>query len=228
MANTVPVKAVHNLDINQQFRSSYQLQERYSTKLDVEAMNIGIQPLIQQGFSDKKAREVYAHPHVLKVFEEQFNLWNGEKCFRKIGSTVTTLFDPTKDGAIDDIFWPAISYTFNHISLAVKGQLCGTYTQIHYGEKEEIQPYNLYSLWCKHKIEGPYWDPQGNLVAVSVRPAGVTTVIPPFPSFLWGPALATALIASQTPVVFKMLNLKQTFTVIQADGTLTVYDVVDA
>ena len=221
-----PVKAIHNLDINQEFRSSYQLQERYSTKLDIEAMNTGIQPLIQQGFSAKKAREVYAHPHVLKIFEEQFNLRNGENFFRSLGGKVTTSFDPTKKGPINDIFVPILSYTVDHLQQGIAGKIGVTYTQIHYDDIHSVKPHNLFAELHKHSMSGPYldtlyWAVQG------ARTCGITTVIPPFPGLIWATGMRWAFETAKNPMCFKMLKLEQTVTIIQPDGTLTVYDVTD-
>ncbi len=219
-----PTSATHISDPHQEFRTDYELKPRLSIKLDLEEMNRGIQPLIQKGFTEQRAREVYAHPIVIKIFEEHFEMWNGEKAFRSLGSFVSTEFDPKKRGRIDDIFMPILQYDVSFIMQVALGQLLGGYTEIHWETKENIRPCNLFHQFHQHSFYSS--NKRGKLTFESERPCGETYLTPPFPGLLWNLGMVQAVNLVKNHNFFKVMKAFQTYTLIEPDGSLTIYEVV--
>ena len=202
-------------------QTHYQLKQLYQKKLDLEKLQEEAEALVSQGFPVKRAREICVHKQIEKVFAKKFEskLLPAGKILEQIGGTCATEFYKTNEGVMDDIF------TTSDIDWLQKGNAPIIYNETHYVEDEEtIHPLHLKGLKDRYTFTFPYFDIWTASVKSEVkRPCGAVQV-----------SLAASWLAQVMQLQFSLtsrltdLRIGHTLTVLQADGMLTLFDVLKA
>ncbi|WP_165380268.1 hypothetical protein [Candidatus Finniella inopinata] len=200
-------------------QNTYSLKSLSEGKVDLDHFQVETKSLIEQGFPEKRAKEIYAHEQIKKIFRKKFRLVSAGNFFEKIGGACEVEFHKTDAGILDDIF------TSSDLEWIQRGNSPLVYNEVHFVETEKtIAPFDLENLEGKDQYN--YTLPSlnvktGSLDAQIHRPCGILKAS-------LSPLHLTAALGFQTALKTRLekMRIGHTLTILKPDGTLTLFDVI--
>ena len=191
----------------------------HQEKIPLENLEQETQKLVDQGFPQKRAREICAQKQIATVFKTKFKqpLISTEEILKGIGGYCEITINQTDEGVLDDIFTTA------DIGWLKKGDAPVVYNETHFIENDQpVRLNRLKKLKNQYTYTLPYpdfWN--GCLKADISRPCGTVKASL---GLLWTKTVLDVQFSLKTRL--ENARIGHTVTVLKKDGTLILFDVI--